>query len=512
MHPGRALAISTHNRRREPEMTSIKSGAHNHPSSSDGSTVAVAGVVVAAVLVAAVAVKVWAFTVVYWPAAVVAVAVVLGLAVVVAIMRFVMLDPAARRYWLSARWHRLRWRRLSRNLGLARVDKHDSHRVNTPSARFRPHPCGFTVNLKLIPGVDRLAAEKNAEHLANAWRCHRVGVVQSRPGRLQLRAVRRDPLAEPLSAGVLPPFDGRHLVLGRDEFGQLRRGNLANHSGSCWAGNPGRGKTEAALSLAVQLVTSPLVDMHVLDGGACDWAHFADGAAGYVADDLVAAVDMLAGLDDKMRGRRRTLESDLGVRNAWARGPSPDYRLQWVLVEEAPFYLSLDQVKGDRKREALVTECRGLLAGLLMRGRAPMFHTSLLAQKPTTTSLPSQIRDLCGLRWAFGVSTTETAVACLGESIRQYDTLSPVQLQGDEHVGVASALLTTGKSPYTLLRFPAVGEDLADQVALELARPAAPVCVGCVGDGTDPAGSVCLRCRGSAIDPDPEAPLLEPAV
>src|SRR5205823_10884300 len=108
------------------------------------------------------------------------------------------------------------------------------------------------------------------------------------------------------------------------------------------------------------------------------------------------------------------LEADLGVRNAWRIGPTPEYRLQWVLVEECPFYLSLDAVKGDRKREQLVATCRGFLAGLLMRGRAPMFHTSLVAQKPTTTSLPSQIRDLCGLRWCFGVSTTDTAVAALG--------------------------------------------------------------------------------------------------
>ena len=33
-----------------------------------------------------------------------------------------------------------------------------------------------------------------------------------------------------------------------------------------------------------------------------------------------------------MRGRRRGLESDLGVCNAWRVGPTEDYRLQWVLV------------------------------------------------------------------------------------------------------------------------------------------------------------------------------------
>ena len=33
---------------------------------------------------------------------------------------------------------------------------------------------------------------------------------------------------------------------------------------------------------------------------------------------------MLAGLDAKMRARRRSLEADLGVRNAWRIGPTPE--------------------------------------------------------------------------------------------------------------------------------------------------------------------------------------------
>jgi len=36
---------------------------------------------------------------------------------------------------------------------------------------------------------------------------------------------------------------------------------------------------------------------------------------------------------------------------------------------------------------------------------------------------------------------------------------------------------------------------------------AAPICVACVGDGTDPATrDMCLRCMGTALDPDPAAP------
>jgi hypothetical protein len=417
---------------------------------------------------------------------------------VVAVVRFVRLPADARRYWLAARWQRFRWRWFCRNAGLGyldhhhrrtgrpripfttgqRVQEHPVHLMRFPRAHFRPDAFGLVATVTTIPKVGRSEFEAAAPWLADQFRAHRVQVSQPEPGRLVVRGLRRDPLAEPLAAAVLPPFDGRHVTLGRDEWGDVRRVSLAGHAGSVWAGNPGRGKSECALSLAVQLVPSPLVDFWVLDGGAADWSHFAHGAAGYVDDDLEAAEDLLATLDHKMRARRRSLEIDLGVRNGWLTGPTPDYRIQWLLVEESPFYLSLDGVKGDKKREAHVVACRGFIAQLLRRGRAPMFHTSLLGQKITSTSIPPDLRDLCGLRWSFGTSTMEAAAACLGADIRQHPTACPTLLQSDDLVGVASVLLPTGQSPYTLLRFPAIGEALADKIALDLAtRPVVPAAV-----------------------------------
>jgi len=414
---------------------------------------------------------------------------------VLAAVRFARLPAEGRRYWLPARWHSFRWRWLCRNLGLSEVDKHQHairpvpfgtaapmprrlparEKIRFPRARFTVDPWGFVVKVRTVPGVGRAELDKAAPHLADALRCVRVQVRQDKPGVCQVWARRRDPLAEPLSASALPVFDGRHVLLGRDEWGAMRSADLANLSGSAFSGSPGRGKTEAALSLAVQLAPSPLVDTWIFDGGACDWVPFADGAAGYVGDDLEAAEDMLRVLDTLMGDRRRNLHAVRGVRNGWALGPAPDYRLQWLLVEEAPFYLDLEAVRGDRKREDRVRACRGLLAGLLRRGRAPLFHTSLIAQKGTgSAGLPPDLRDLCGLRWSFGVATAEASAAILGDDIRQYATMSPTLLQGPEHVGVASALLRTGTSPYTLIRFPEVGQDRADRAAETAAKRSAP--------------------------------------
>ena len=358
----------------------------------------------------------------------------------VAVVRFARLDAAGRRHWLPARWHRLTWKRLSRNLGLSYVDKHlggvDSSRrrkVNHPRVKFRPDSFGWVVKLKLTPGVGRAEVEKAAEHLANRWRCVRVGVDQPCPGRLVVRAMRRDPLAEPLSADVLPP-------------------------------------TESAASLAVQLVPSPAVELYILDGGACDWAPFAGAAVAYSDDNLADAEELLLELHSQMMTRRRQLEADLGTRNAWKVGPSPDYPLRWLLVEEASWFFDLEAVKGDRDRERHVRACRALVAQLLRRGRAPMHHCTLVVQKPVGAGgLRPELRDLCGARWCFGVATDETASAALGSDIRQYDTLSPTRLQGPEHVGVATVLLKSGLLPYTMVKFPEIG-DLADEVARQAAN------------------------------------------
>jgi S-DNA-T family DNA segregation ATPase FtsK/SpoIIIE len=439
------------------------------------------------------------------------------------IIRVSFLPPEARSHWRLARWHRFRWHRLARNLGLAYVDAHlgglDSRRKQSvvyPKARFRPDAHGWTVRMRLIPGVGRAELEKSAEHLANAWRCHRVGITQPEPGRLLVRAMRRDPLSGSLPSAVLPAFDGYHVTLGMDEWGQLRSATLANLSGSVIGGNPGQGKTVLATSMAVQLASSPAVQLYVLDGkGGADWAPWQDRAIGYAGDDLDAAAAVLGDVHDRMRSRLAIVQTVLGTRNAWRRGPSPSWPLLWVVVDECHAYLDLDSAKAaGREAEQRVRECRALLGQLLRKGRSVLVHTTLIAQKATGTSIPTDLRDLAGLRCCFGVATTEAGVAVLGEDLRRYDSLSPTTLQGGQYAGVATVRLATGADPYTRLRVPDVTEDQADDTAAATARFREPfrVCVACVGERSHrrdrDSGAVCLRCKGSLTDPDPAAPLL----
>ena len=398
-------------------------------------------------------------------------------AALVAVIRFVQLAPEARRYWPAARWHKLTWLRLARNLNLALVDAHlggvgssKAKRVNCPRAHFKPDPFGFVVSLRLVPGVSRGEVEKSAEHLGNAWGAWRVGITQTAPNRLRLRAMRRDPLAEPLGSHVLPEFDGRHLVLGRDEWGELRRASLAGIAGSVIGGNPGRGKSQAASAFAVQLAPVRNSDWYILDGGGgADWSCWRRRAVRFCTDDLAEARDVLEEAHGRMVGRLATLTDDLGTRNAWTRGPTEEYPLLWVPIDESSVYLDLESAKAlGKQAEDQVRAIRGLVMGMLRRGRKALVHVTLLAQKATSSSIPPDIRDLAGLRLCFGVATTEAGIAVLGDDLREFKSLSPTGLQGDEHVGVCTARLKTGADPYTRLRVPYVSEDQADEVARQV--------------------------------------------
>jgi DNA segregation ATPase FtsK/SpoIIIE, S-DNA-T family len=414
----------------------------------------------------------------------------------VAVARFVRLPSAARRYWWPACWHRFRWPWLARNCQLAyvdryhrrtrlrmpfttavRVDPEPRHKLRYPVARFRADVHGLAVTVKTIPNVGRAEVEKAAPYLADAWRCHRVQIAQLRPGRLLVRGLRRDPLAEPLAMADAPSGvygnqvareqTGR-LYLGRDEWGTDRWGQLANITAAVVGGTPGRGKTTLAHSLLCQLAPSRAVQLAIANGqGSSDFDAWHDRAYAYAGDDRADAAALFEDVHAEMRRRFATVLERTGHRNAWRVGPTEAFPLLFLVVDEAQTYLDEGMVKGDRQAEAHVRTCRAMLGQLVRRGRSVMLFTLIMAHKPTTDSVPSFISANAGLRLCFGVQTIDAAVSVLGETIRQYPTVSPVTLQDPESVGVLTAQLRTGTDPYVRLRVPEVTEEAAERRALE---------------------------------------------
>lgn len=125
-------------------------------------------------------------------------------------------------------WVLVSWRRVTRNLGLAYADKHAIRRVRKvddkgvttererPKVAYpwlfaRPDAYGVVLTVWTRARIGRAAFEDVADHLADTWRCRRVHVEQRKPGRITVRALRRDPLDARLSLDV-PEAPVLHLV------------------------------------------------------------------------------------------------------------------------------------------------------------------------------------------------------------------------------------------------------------------------------------------------------------
>lgn len=396
-------------------------------------------------------------------------------------VRFFLLPRAAWPHYLPALWARLRWRWLTHNLGLTYRDRHMRGRVGLPigtavkakarpdnsigpvtlrhpRARIRPDEFGLVATVKTVPGVARKDFEQQAEHIANAWRCHRVQVSQPVPRTLIVRGLRHDPLTVPLPLSEVPQ-DGSlsRLYLGRDEWGTDRWADLPRLGGIAVGGLTSYGKSTMIGSWLMQLAASDAAQFVIIDGkGAADYSDWADRAWLFTGDDLPGAAAALEDAHALMRER-----FGRGCRNMWRTGPTPDDPLIVTVIDECHTYFDLDAVKGDRQAEAQVRTCRAMAGQLVRKGRAALMLTITLTQKQTSDAVPTAIRDNCGLGVCFAVRTKEAAVATLGETIREYPSYCPTSLQDPAYVAVCTASLRTGQDPFVRLRVPEVSEHQA---------------------------------------------------
>ena len=421
-----------------------------------------------------------------------------------AVVRFARLSPAAKRHYPLAVLARLRWRWLARNQELAYIDSHRPRafhpRVGTkvkvrvdgqrehawlrfPRARFRPDDFGIVARVKTVPrSGHRADFERAAPYIADAWRCCRVQVSQPKPGRIVLRGLRRDPLLEPFGQDQAPPGAfGRtgvanplRLYVGLDAWAQHRWVSLPGCTGITVAGLPGRGKTELVRSWLTQLDPLP-AKFGIIDGKApylptSDYADFSDRAWIFTGDDLEAAADALNEMYQEMRRRfASVLELTGGKRNAWHVGPTEAMPLCFNVLDEVSTFFNEDAVKGDAKKVSQVRACRSLAGHLVGKGRSVLMLTITLSQKQDTSATNLAVRDNSGIAISFAVKTVDAAVSALGASIRDFPSLSPVQLQDDAYIGCCVATIASGSDPFTQIRVPELTPQAARQRSPEYA-------------------------------------------
>jgi len=401
--------------------------------------------------------------------------------VAVEVVPFALADGQTRRSMWQARLIRWRWRRLARMLGLYASDPTQTvvsvivgergqlaspprPRILIPRIRVRADAYGVVVRVRTLPKVGRDEWVKASPHLANAWGCVRVAVTQDEPGRLVVRAVRRDPLTETytLAPTGQAPAELDRWEVGRDEYARPTDLRLSNVPGISVAGLPGYGKTSLVNALIALLVPSPAVQLAVVDGkGGADYEDLTGRFFAWTGDDLRAANALFRRLYELRRQRAASIRSVLGVKNLWHVGPSQRWPLVLLVIDEAHTFFA--EIKGDKDAIALVLENRRLVEDIVKKGRSVGICTLLATQKSTGDAIPTAIRDVCPVALSFAQRTDEAAVAALGADIRQYPEANPVALQDPAYVGVAS-MVVQGRPGFVRVRTPYVSD--ADVAAI----------------------------------------------
>jgi DNA segregation ATPase FtsK/SpoIIIE, S-DNA-T family len=420
-------------------------------------------------------------------AAVELVAAALAVGLVLRLLWWCALTEPERRAVRLRRRVRREWVPLAHNLGLCHQDRAPAlahgggaRVIRVPRIRVEWDPYGVVGAVPTVPGVGLDEYRKHARFIADAWGCHAVRVTRLCPGVVQLRGLLVDPLGE---AYELRPdgaaADVGRLHIGRDEWGEEVTISLTEVSGITVGGLPGYGKTSLVGHWFAQLAPSPAVQFAVLDGkGGADYAGLGDRCFLRVDDDMEQAREALRSLYDLLRARQGAIRAVRGTANAWREGPSEDWPLVVVVVDESHTYVQT----GRRQFKEAAEENAWHLEQLVKKGRSVAMLTVLITQKQTGDAIPTAVRDVCQFSLSYACKTDDAAVAALGADIRNHAEVSPVRLVGREHVGVAVASLP-GRPGFTRIRTPYVAEEHVAEVArrtADLRRDPSALLDGCM--------------------------------
>ncbi|MDW3845402.1 FtsK/SpoIIIE domain-containing protein [Micromonospora sp. BRA006-A] len=309
--------------------------------------------------------------------------------------------------------YRRRWASVMATCGLATAfagERYVPQLLKVRSDRF-----GDELTVRLLPGQIPDDWGQAAERLAYAFRL-RSGQARSttRPDRVVVRLVRRDPLANvvaPLPVIDVPELDA--LPLGVDEDGQPYRLRLAG-SHVLIAGATGSGKGSVLWSLLRSLaggIRSGLIEVWAFDPkGGMELAAGVPLFTRFAYDDP----DSMAGVLDEAVKRMRLRAARLrGVTRQHV--PTPEDPLLVLVVDELA---ALTAYITDRKVRDRIKESLGLL---LSQGRAVGVHVVAALQDPRKDVLP--FRDLFPTRIGLRLTEPEQVDMVLGDAARDRGAL-----------------------------------------------------------------------------------------
>lgn len=290
--------------------------------------------------------------------------------------------------------------------------------------RVRSHRGVDVVRVRMLPGQTVSSFGSVSEGLATSFRAQscRVRSVPRRPQDVDLRVVRRDPLA----AVVAPPepaesLDLHALHVGRDEL--CRPATMpVLYASTLLAGEPGAGKSSAIWSYLLAMapgIRAGLMQVWAIDakGGmelSMGQPLFRRAAFGEGAEGAAWQADIADLLDEAVQVMQRRQAVLRGVSRKHV--PTTAEPLIVVLIDE------LAAITSYITDNALKKRINAALSLLLSQGRAPGVSVIAATQDPRKEVV--QMRDLFTHRIAFRTAEADTGDLILGDGARARGALT----------------------------------------------------------------------------------------
>jgi hypothetical protein len=301
-----------------------------------------------------------------------------------------------------------------------------------------PAPFGARVRFAGLVGQDLRQWQAAAAKLASAIGVPMVFVTEPEPMVFELALRVLDPIGGRIDSPYVPIAQSWSLSLGLDESGAYRALPLSNVSGVVVGGLPGSGKSAWLTSALAAFGSSAAVQFVVIDGkGGQDLECLRRRSCCFINDDLdlTGVLAALQALTRLVRDRIRNGKRLFGSSNFWHRGPSAQVPSVFAVIDECQTFLDPRQLV-TKEKKAIGAEIHAAVNYVVRKGRSAGVISILATQKPTSDSLPTDIRDNASLRVCFGVQSAYAAAAVLGDEWRGNDCASP--LGAPTGIGVAA--------------------------------------------------------------------------
>ena len=259
---------------------------------------------------------------------------------------------------------------------------------------------------------------------------------------------------------LLPMSADGVLRVGLFEDGSPAELTLRNQSGVVVGGVPGSGKTAGMTVVALALLRAG-AHLRIIDGkGGDDWGWCAPAATNFARDDIDSVHEMLLSIQTAMRRRLASMRTDYGASNYWNVPAAERPPLEVVIIDECQTFFDAKSVLGDKEAKQKAAEITAIATDLVKKGRSAGYLVFVMTQKPTADSIPTALRDNCGVRICFRVATIEAAKAVLGDV--PDGSPSPVDIPRSR---VGGAVIGRDDGTLAMCRFAYIAENDATRIA-----------------------------------------------